>query len=57
LFCSLPKSNLENIEGLEQLRAIENHHKIKVFRYEGSYSIGVDTQEDLEKIKKILGSD
>lgn len=57
LFCSLPKSNLENIECLEQLRAIENHHKIKVFRYEGSYSIGVDTQEDLEKIKKILGSD
>ena len=55
-FCGLPKSNLERIEGLEQLRALENHQKIKVFKYDGAHSIGVDTQEDLDKIKKILGS-
>ena len=53
-FCNLPKSNLEEIEGLEQLRAIENNLKIKVFKYKGTHSIGVDTAEDLEKINKIL---
>ena len=53
-FCNLPKSNLEEIEGLEQLRAIENNLKIKVFKYQGTHSIGVDTAEDLEKINKIL---
>ncbi len=53
-FCNLPKSNLEEIEGLEQLRAIENNLKIKVFKYQGTHSTGVDTADDLEKINKIL---
>ena len=53
-FCKLPVSNLELAEKLEQLRAIENNLKIKIFKYQGTHSIGVDTEEDLKKIKKIL---
>ena len=53
-FCKLPKSNLESIEGLEQLRAVENNLKIKIFKYQGNQTIGVDTEEDLKKINKIL---
>ncbi len=51
-FINLPKSNLENIEKLEQLRAIENQMKIKVFITEYE-SIGIDTPEDLKNIKLI----
>lgn len=45
-FCELPKSNLEEIEKLEQLRAIENGKKIAVVKVE-SESFGIDTKEDL----------
>lgn len=55
-FCALPKSDLEEIEGLEQLRAIENGIKIKIFKYQGNHSTGVDTADDLRRIKKILGA-
>ena len=46
-FNSLPKSPLEKIEGLEQLRALENGYPIKVVitRYD---SLSIDTQEDLK---------
>ncbi len=47
-FCSLPQSNLENIEKLEQLRAIENGEKIAMVRVE-SKSFGIDTKEDLQR--------
>ena len=53
-FCNLSTSNLELTEGLEQLRALENNLKIKIFKYQGTHSVGVDTEEDLKKIKKIL---
>jgi len=50
LFVSLPVSNLEQIEKLEQLRLIENGYKIKMVLtdYKG---IGIDTPEDLEKAR------
>ena len=44
---------LENSESLEQLRVLENGFKIKVL--ETLYMIqGVDTQEDLEKVRKYI---
>lgn len=49
----LPHSNLEQVEKLEQLRVLENGYKIKVIKTCYS-SIGVDTEEDLEKVSKIL---
>ena len=51
--CKIPPSSLETTERLEQLRALQNGYKIKV--KETSYtSIGVDTMEDLEKVRGLL---
>ena len=47
------QTKLEKLELLEQLRALENGVKIKVIEVaEGS--IGVDTKEDFERVRKIL---
>ncbi len=52
-FINLPKSYLEEVEKLEQLRAIENGLRIKcvIVDYEG---ISIDTEEDLEKAKMLI---
>ncbi len=52
-FKNLPKSTLETEESLEQLRALEHGYRIRTIetRYE---TIGVDTPEDLERVKEIL---
>jgi 3-deoxy-manno-octulosonate cytidylyltransferase (CMP-KDO synthetase) len=49
------QTNLEKTEMLEQLRVLENGAKIKVVEVTES-SIGVDTQEDFELVKEILGN-
>ena len=46
-----PQSELEITESLEQLRALEHGVKIKAIKACGS-SIGVDTMEDLAKVRK-----
>ncbi|MEI7811157.1 MAG: 3-deoxy-manno-octulosonate cytidylyltransferase [Ignavibacteria bacterium] len=50
-FTSLPPTDLEQIEQLEQLRMLENDFKIKIVVTE-SQSISVDTQEDLDKVRQ-----
>ncbi len=53
-FCSLPQGILEKAECLEQLRALEHGMRIRCLIR--SYpSIGVDTPEDLERFKQIIG--
>jgi 3-deoxy-manno-octulosonate cytidylyltransferase (CMP-KDO synthetase) len=52
-FCSLPPSPLEDIEKLEQLRAIYHGKKIAMVKVE-SQSFGIDTPQDLEKALKEL---
>ena len=52
-FCSLNTSKLENIEKLEQLRAIDNGYKIAMVKVT-SKSFGIDTQEDLDNALKIF---
>ena len=47
-FCALPSSPLENIEKLEQLRAIYHGKKIAMIKVE-SQSFGIDTREDLQR--------
>lgn len=47
------KSKLENIEKLEQLRALENGKKIKMLKI-NTNSFGIDTKKDYERLLKIL---
>ena len=51
---NLPASSLEMTEKLEQLRVLEEGFKIKVVETKFD-TIGVDTPEDLEKVKEYLG--
>lgn len=51
--CDLTESSLEKTEKLEQLRWLENDYKIKVVQTHID-SIGVDTVEDLENVKRII---
>ena len=52
-FATLPQSNLERLEKLEQNRWIENGGKIKIGITEHQ-SIPVDTREDLKRIREII---
>ena len=52
-FCALGSSPLEDIEKLEQLRALYYGEKIAMVEVE-SQSFGIDTQEDLEKALKMF---
>jgi 3-deoxy-manno-octulosonate cytidylyltransferase (CMP-KDO synthetase) len=52
-FTQLPPSPLEQMEKLEQLRALEHGYRIKVVQTQHD-SIEVDTPEDLEKVREIL---
>ena len=54
-FVSLPPSPLERRESLEQLRALEDGMRIACVRMEHG-PFGVDTQEDLERARAILGN-
>ncbi|GMT38672.1 3-deoxy-manno-octulosonate cytidylyltransferase KdsB [Helicobacter bizzozeronii] len=50
-FCNLPKSPLEEIEKLEQLRALYHQKPIQVSIVQ-SHSLGIDTPQDLENALK-----
>jgi 3-deoxy-manno-octulosonate cytidylyltransferase (CMP-KDO synthetase) len=54
-FASLPPGRLEQEESLEQLRALEHGHKIRVADtdYRG---FGIDTPEDLARAEELLAS-
>ena len=52
-FTHWPQTTLERYEGLEQLRALEHGVKIKLIQASTS-SVGVDTQEDLDKVRAMI---
>jgi 3-deoxy-manno-octulosonate cytidylyltransferase (CMP-KDO synthetase) len=52
-FCSLPESNLERTECLEQLRFLENGYDIHVTETAFD-TIGVDTEEDLRRVEAVI---
>ncbi len=52
-FVTLPESSLERSERLEQLRFLENG--ISIHLAQTPYdTVGVDTEEDLQRVEKIL---
>ncbi len=54
MFTLLPQSELEKLESLEQLRALEHGESIYVDVCKSPTGIGVDTQEDYEELLKIM---
>jgi 3-deoxy-manno-octulosonate cytidylyltransferase (CMP-KDO synthetase) len=54
-YSSLPVGPLERAERLEQLRALENGHSIRVIETEYE-SVGVDTPEDLARVAGLFAA-
>jgi 3-deoxy-manno-octulosonate cytidylyltransferase (CMP-KDO synthetase) len=52
-YSSLPVGPLETAERLEQLRALENGHRIRVVETDYD-SLGVDTPEDLDRVSTLF---
>lgn len=54
-FCALPTGHYEALEGLEQLRLLENGFAIQTITVEGDHlQSGIDTPEDLSRAEAIL---
>ncbi len=55
-YATLAPSELEKIESLEQLRVLYHGYKIGVAVTNKAPAIGVDTQEDLDAVRKLSGA-
>jgi 3-deoxy-manno-octulosonate cytidylyltransferase (CMP-KDO synthetase) len=53
-FSALEPTTLERTESLEQLRALEHGHRIAVRLAPEAFPAGVDTPEDLERVRRVL---
>jgi 3-deoxy-manno-octulosonate cytidylyltransferase (CMP-KDO synthetase) len=56
-FPTLPQAPLEQLESLEQLRALWHGHRIAVHITLNPPGVGVDTPEDLERVRRLLAPD
>ena len=56
LFPSLPPAPIETMESLEQLRALWHGHRIAVHVSTLTPGPGVDTPEDLERVRRLLSA-
>ena len=54
IFPTLPQAPIEQLESLEQLRALWHGHRIAVHITDKAPGIGVDTPEDLERVRRLL---
>ena len=55
-FPSLPPSPLEHVESLEQLRALAHGERIAVHVSSSRPGPGVDTPEDLERVRRLFAA-
>ena len=53
-FAAMPPTALERLEALEQLRVLENGHRIAVELAPSPFPPGIDTPEDLERAEALL---
>ncbi len=53
-FSRMEPTELEAVEGLEQLRALEHGHRIGVVPTKDHVGLSVDTSEDLERARRLL---
>ena len=56
VYQTLPPARIEVLESLEQLRALANGFRIKVCMIQDAPLPGVDTAQDLEKVRALFGS-
>lgn len=54
IFPTLPQGHLEQLESLEQLRALENGHKIQLTITDNAPAPGVDSAEDLATVRNFF---
>jgi 3-deoxy-manno-octulosonate cytidylyltransferase (CMP-KDO synthetase) len=57
LYSRLEPAPLERFEALEQLRALWHGHRIAVAVTERAPQAGVDTAEDLERVRRLFGAE
>jgi 3-deoxy-manno-octulosonate cytidylyltransferase (CMP-KDO synthetase) len=55
-YASLEPTAVERVEALEQLRALGHGHRIAVALWHEAMEAGVDTQEDLERVRARLAA-
>ncbi len=55
-YATLAPTDAERLEALEQLRALGHGHRIAVSIWRGAVEAGVDTQADLERVRKRLAA-
>ncbi len=55
-YSSLSQTPAEKFEALEQLRALGHGYRIAVATWTGAMEAGVDTEDDLQRVRKILGA-
>ncbi|MEN9889591.1 MAG: 3-deoxy-manno-octulosonate cytidylyltransferase [Pseudomonadota bacterium] len=55
-FPQLPPAPIETLESLEQLRALWHGHRIAVHVTDAAPGPGVDTPQDLERVRRLLGA-
>jgi 3-deoxy-manno-octulosonate cytidylyltransferase (CMP-KDO synthetase) len=53
-YATLQPTAVERFEALEQLRALGHGHRIAVAKWDGPMAPGVDTAEDLERVRRTL---
>lgn len=55
-YCNLSPAPIEGVEALEQLRVLWHGHAIRVFICDHEPAAGVDTPEDLDRVRRVLES-